>query len=147
MARKTAKVTIDAEGRDKGKVFVITEMPAAQSEEWAGRALFAMLNAGVEIPDNLAEAGLAGIAALGIGALTKVHFDAVKPLLDEMFDCVRIQPNPKDATIVRELVEDDIEEVATRLTLRKAVWGLHVDFSSAASSSTSGQASAAPKRA
>lgn len=140
MARKQATVTITAEGRDKGKVFEITEMPASQSEEWAGRALFAMLNAGVQIPDNIASGGLAGVASLGIDALTKVSFEAAKPLLDQMFSCIKIKPS---ATVTRDLIEDDIEEVATRLRLRKEVWNLHVDFSTAAGSSTSGQASAA----
>lgn len=140
MARKQATVTISKPGRDFGKVFVITEMSAAAGEEWAGRALFAMLNAGVDIPDNIAGAGLAGVASLGLAALTRVSFDAAKPLLDEMFSCVQIQPSP---SVTRALIEDDIEEVATRLQLRKEVWNLHVDFSIAAGSSTSGQASAA----
>jgi hypothetical protein len=125
MARKQANVTIDGNGRDAGKVFVLTELSAAAAETWAGRALFAMLNAGVEIPDNIAQAGLAGIAALGINALTKLPFDAAKPLLDEMFECVKIQPSPN---VVRALVDDDIEEVLTRLTLRREILKLHIDF-------------------
>jgi hypothetical protein len=123
--RKQATVTIDAPDRDHGKVFVLTELSAAAAETWAGRALFAMLNAGVEIPDNIAQAGLAGIAALGINALTKLPFDAAKPLLDEMFECVKIQPSPN---VVRALVDDDIEEVLTRLTLRREILKLHIDF-------------------
>jgi hypothetical protein len=124
--RKTSTVTIDAKGRDKGKVFLLTELPTAESEEWAGRALFALMNAGVEIPDNIAEAGLAGLAAMGIKAITKLPFDAAKPLLDKMMECVQIQPSPG---VVRSLIPDDIEEVATMLSLRKAIWNLHVDFS------------------
>lgn len=129
MARKTATITIDAKGRDKGKSFVLTELPTAESEEWAGRALFALMNAGVEIPDNIAEAGLAGLAAMGIKAITKLPFDAAKPLLDKMMECVQIQPSPG---VVRSLIPDDIEEVATMLTLRKAIWNLHTDFFTAA---------------
>lgn len=144
MARKQATIKIDIQGRDFGKVFIITEMSASQSEEWAGRALFAMLNAGVEIPDNIATAGLAGVASLGISALTKVPFDAAKPLLDEMFTCVAFQPSP---SVSRALIEDDIEEVGTRLRLRKEVFNLHTDFFTAAESSTSGQASASQTRA
>lgn len=144
MARKQATVKIDAKGRDFGKVFLITEMPASQSEEWAGRALFAMLNAGVEIPDSIVGGGLAGVASLGISALTKVSFDAAKPLLDEMFTCVQVQPS---ATVTRALIEDDIEEIGTRLRLRKEVFNLHTDFFTAAESSTSGQASASKTRA
>lgn len=135
MARKNAIVTISAEGRDKGKVFVLTELPAYEAEDWAGRALFALMNAGVEIPDNIAEAGLAGVAALGIKALTKLPFESAKPLLDSMMKCVQIQPSP---SVVRPLVPDDIEEVATLLTLRKQILGLHMDFSMAVARSTSG---------
>ena len=123
--RKTATITIDDAGRDKGKVFVLTEMSAYQSENWAARAIFAMMNAGVDIPDNIAEAGLAGVAALGVKSLTKVSFEAAKPLLDEMLDCVTIQPSPN---VTRALVESDIEEVATLLRLRKEVLALHLDF-------------------
>lgn len=135
MARKQATVTISAEGRDKGKVFVLTELPAYEAEDWAGRALFALMNAGVEIPDNIAEAGLAGVAALGIKALTKLPYDSAKPLLDSMMKCVQIQPSP---SVVRPLVDDDIEEVATLLTLRKEILGLHMDFSMAVAQSISG---------
>jgi hypothetical protein len=125
MARKTATVKIDAKGRDQGKVFVLTELPTADSEEWAGRALFALMNAGVEIPDNIAEAGLAGLAAMGVKAITKLPFDAAKPLLDKMMECVKLQPSP---AVTRDLIPDDIEEVSTMLTLRKAIWNLHTDF-------------------
>jgi hypothetical protein len=125
MARKQANITIDGNGRDAGKVFVLTELSAAAAETWAARAMFAMLNAGVAIPDNIAQAGLAGIAALGVNALSKLSFDAAKPLLDEMFDCVQIQPSPK---VVRALVDDDIEDVSTRLVLRREIFKLHIDF-------------------
>lgn len=131
MARKTALVTIDARGRDKGKTFVLTELPTAESEEWAGRALFALLNAGVDIPDNIAEAGLAGLMAMGIKAITKLPFDAAKPLLDKMMECVQIQPS---AGVVRGLIPDDIEEVSTMFKLRKEVWNLHTDFFTGAES-------------
>ncbi|KAG0735300.1 hypothetical protein G6F65_016843 [Rhizopus arrhizus] len=93
------------------------------------------MNAGVEIPDNIAEAGLAGVAALGIKALTKLSYDSAKPLLDSMMKCVQIQPSP---TVTRALVADDVEEVATLLTLRKEILGLHMDFSMAVAQSTSG---------
>ncbi|KCB33735.1 hypothetical protein ACLQ9R_01465 [Bordetella hinzii] len=135
MARKQKTVTITEDGRDKGKVFILTELSAYEAEEWAGRALFALMNAGVQIPDNIAEAGLAGVATLGMAALTKLPYDSAKPLLDKMMACVEIQPS---ANVTRRLIADDIEEVATLLTLRKHVLGLHMDFSMAAAPSTSG---------
>lgn len=125
MARKVATITIDAKGRDTGKVFVLTELSPVASEKWATRALFAMLNAGVDIPENIAAAGLAGIAAMGIGALTKMPYESAEPLLDDMMQCIQIRPSP---TITRNLIDDDIEEVSTLLTLRKEIFNLHMSF-------------------
>lgn len=132
MPRKTLTVTIDAAGRDAGKRFILTEMPATQAEKWAARALSALARSGADIPDNIAHAGMAGIAVLGMRALSGMSFADAEPLLDEMFGCVAIMPDPSRPTIVRGLVEDDIEEVATRLRLRAEVMALHLGFSSAA---------------
>jgi len=123
--RKTLNLTISQPGRDKGKVFVITELSAMEAETWAGRALFAMINAGVQVPDSITGSGLAGVAALGLSSLSKVSFEAAKPLLDEMLTCVQIKPSAK---ITRELYPDDIEEVSTLLQLRKEVFALHLSF-------------------
>ncbi|MBD9476265.1 hypothetical protein IB268_25350 [Achromobacter sp. ACM01] len=144
MARKQITLTIGAEGRDKGKVFILTELSAYDAEEWAGRALFSLMNAGVEIPDNIAEAGLAGVAAMGMKAIAKLPFESAKPLLDKMMDCVQIQPSPN---VTRELMSGDVEEVATLFTLRKKVLGLHLDFFTAAVPSTSGSKSTTAARA
>lgn len=144
MARKQITLTIGAEGRDKGKVFILTELSAYEAEEWAGRALFSLMNAGVEIPDNIAEAGLAGVAAMGMKAIAKLPFESAKPLLDKMMDCVQIQPSPN---VTRELMSGDVEEVATLFALRKKVLGLHLDFFTAAAPSISGSKSTAAARA
>ncbi|MDR0480005.1 MAG: hypothetical protein LBH31_09455 [Burkholderiaceae bacterium] len=128
MARKTVTYTAD-DGRDQGKVFVLTEMPASQAERWALRAFMALAKGGIELPDNVANMGMAGIAMLGVSALSRTPWPEAQPLLDEMFGCVQIRPNPKSPAVVRELVEDDIEEIATRLKLRMELLKLHVDFS------------------
>lgn len=128
MARKTLTYTVTADGRDKGKTYLITEMGSQQSEEWAARALFTAMNCGVEIPDELLSAGLAGLAALGLKSLSRVPFDMVKPLFDEMMGCVQIIPDRANPEFVRPLIADDIEEVSTRLVLRKATLDLHMDF-------------------
>jgi hypothetical protein len=137
MARKTLTVTIDAPGRDQGKVFTLREMPASQAEKWAARALLALARSGVEIPDNIASAGLAGIAYLGIKAFAGLRFDDAEPLLDEMFRCITFVPDPMRPNIVRGLIEDDIEEVATRIKLRAELFTLHTGFSFPAANSTS----------
>lgn len=131
--RKEKTVVIES-GRDKGKMFLIKELPASQVERWATRALFVMMNCGVEIPDNLLSAGLAGIAAVGIKSLTKVPYEQAEPLFDEMMTCIAIVPDPRQPLVKRgyegvgAMIEDDIEDVTTRLILRKAVFELHMDF-------------------
>lgn len=140
MARKTATVTIDAEGRDLGKVFLLREMPASQAEKWAARAFLAMARSGIDIPDDLAGAGLAGIAAVGLKAIGGLGFAEAEPLMDEMFACIQIIPDPARPAVVRALVESDTEEISTRLRLRKEVFGLHVDFSGLAAHLKSAQA-------
>ena len=121
MARKVATIVIDSEGRDCGKVFQLREMPAMQAERWA--------KSGVEIPENIANAGLAGVAALGLKAFGGLDFADAEPLLIEMMSCVQIIPDPAKPQVVRFLVDDDIEEVATLLKLRAEVFSLHTGFS------------------
>jgi len=124
MARKEATFTAES-GRDKGKSFLITEMAASQAESWAIRVILAVGNAGIEIPDGLASQGMAGLMAVGYMNLLKIPYEAAKPLLEEMMGCVQYAPS---VTVKRPLIEDDIEEVTTRLSIRKAVWNLHMDF-------------------
>ena len=126
--RKTSTLTIDREGRDKGKTFVLTEMSAADAERWALRAFFALMNTGVEIPADIAESGMAGIASMGLQAIGKLPYEAAEPLLADMWDCVQIMPDPSKKSVVRDLIEQDIEEVSTRLEIRKAVFDLHTGF-------------------
>ena len=129
MARKVMTYTVPHEGRDKGKVFVITEMPATQAEKWAARAFFAMAKSDMEIPDDISSTGMAGIAALGVRAFGRMDFHDAEPLLDEMFQCVKFMPDPMKPEVVRGLIEDDIEEVRTRYELRKETIKLHINFS------------------
>lgn len=126
MARKVVSVTIPFEGRDKGKTYVITEMPASKAERWAARGLAALLSAGVDVPDNVMAAGAQAVAHFGLSIFSRMDFDAAQPLLDEMMECVEIQPSPG---VTRRLIEDDIEELVTRIYLRKEVFQLILGFS------------------
>src|ERR1017187_1368756 len=119
--------------RDNGKTFVLREMAADQGERWATRALLALTNAGVEIPDGAAEMGWGGLAAAGLQALSKIHFSDLEPLLDEMWKCVRYEhaPNlPPQAIIEGETSQ--IQEIMTRVPLRKEVLRLQLNFCVAA---------------
>ena len=119
MARKSQTVTIAADNRDRGKVFVLTEMSAVAAERWATRALLALSRSGVEMPDSIADGGMAGMAVVGFKALTALAFEDADLLLAEMMACVQIMPDPSRPSVVRNLlIEDDVEEVSTLLTLR-----------------------------
>ena len=126
--RKEAVITIEANGRDQGKVFHLKEMPASQAERWAMRALLALVRSGVELPDDVASAGMAGVAALGLKAFSGVKFEEIEPLLVEMMECVKAIPDPSKPKMIRDLVETDIEEISTRLRLRAEVFALHTGF-------------------
>lgn len=140
--RKEKYVSIGEEGRDKGKLFYIKEMPAAQAEKWALRAFLALARSGVDIGEEVSRAGMAGIAVAGLKALTQLRFEDAEPLMDEMFDCVRIVRDLKDKNMHFDILEGDIEEVATRLLLRSEVLELHTGFSVAALGSSLTSASA-----
>lgn len=126
MARQELRLTIEDEGRDKGKVFVLTEMPARQAEKWAGRTLLALTQAGAELPDDVLTAGMAGFAMMGVQALAGLKWEGVEPLMDEMLECIQIQPDPAKPDVVRKLFDGDVEEVLTLIRLRKEILNLHV---------------------
>ena len=126
--RKTLTYTVADEGRDNGKVFLLTEMSAAEAEDWALQAFFALMNAGIEIPDDIANMGFAGIAAIGLKALGKVPFFMAEPLLKKIMECVKVIPDPSQQNVIRPLIDSDIEEAITLIKLKKAVFDLHTSF-------------------
>jgi hypothetical protein len=128
MARKEIKYTVDDEGRDKGKLFVITEMWPRQSEAWGMKALLALIKNGVDLPEGFESRGMAGMAELGLRGLVGLKYEDAEPLLAEMMGCVSIIPDPKNTKIVRNLIDEDIEEIMTRVKLRAEVWNLHTGF-------------------
>jgi hypothetical protein len=132
--RKSNIITISSEGRDKGKMYLISEMSVTEIEGWAMRVLLALMKSNVELPDGVMDLGAAGLAEMGLKCLSGLQWDVAKPLLDEMLSCVKIIPNPRNANVSRVLREDqgDIEELPTLLNLRMEVWKLHTGFLQAA---------------
>lgn len=129
--RKIERLTITSEGRDKGKTFILTEMPADQGERWALRALLALTNTGAAVPEEALSAGMAGLAAVGVQALGMLNSTQVQPLLDELWPtCVRIVP-PNEKLMPQEIIpgmNSQIEEVKTRLEIYRALLKLHTGF-------------------
>ena len=140
--RKTSHVTIQEEGRDKGKVFVLTEKSAIEADKWGIRALLALSKSGVPIPPEFMDMGIIGVLAVGVHRLAGASFGDLEPLLDEMLTCIEIMPTPERPDIIRKLLPDDIEEVKTLQTLRMEVFRLHTGFSPPAKAPGSPTASA-----
>lgn len=122
MARKVVTYTVSKDNRDNGKSFEITEMSAVAGHRWASRALFAMLNSGLSMPEELAKQGLAGLAVMGMGAITNIPYAMAEPLLDELMECVKI----KEEKITRATIVSDFEEITTIFDLQKEVLMLHI---------------------
>ncbi len=140
--RRTASVVIDREGRDKGGVFVLTEMPALPATEWFVRAMQLIARSGVDVPPGIFQMGAAGFAVMGMGAvltgLGKAPWFEVKPLLDELLTCVTsYQPPGSVAPLTRwDVIKGQIEEPATILQIHEEVVSLHLGFSLSARLST-----------
>lgn len=131
------------EGRDLGKTYLLTEMSATAGELWAARAFFAMANNGIDIPDSARDSGMAGFASFALQLLGKLPFAEAAPLMAEMFSCVQFVPDPANPDFARSLVENDIEEIKTRLKIRMELLKLHSDFFTAVGTSTSAPSTAA----
>ena len=136
MALKSKQITIE-NGRDKGRVFLITEMSAAHADNWAMRALLALANSGVDLGGLSPQQGMMGMAGVALDALGRLKADDAIPLLNELLDCVQIipeggQPRPLNMDF------NDVEDFTTLWRLRKEVFALHTDFLQHAFGKTTG---------
>jgi hypothetical protein len=138
--RKEKVITIDVVGRDRGKMFRLTEMPADQGEKWAFRALLALSRGGMNLPSGIFDAGMAGLASVvpylvivGLRSLNAAQWNELEPLLDEMMLCIKYQPpSGMPAQDLINGTNGQIEEIRTRVALRQDILELHVDPSLAA---------------
>lgn len=116
-------ITIET-GRDAGKVYKVTEMPASKLEKWAARALLALF-AG-DVPADVVQmargsnaAALVGNVMSGLGSL---RWADVEPLYDELLTCVARVPDPGHPEVVVPLVpanvDAHVQDVTTLWRLR-----------------------------
>lgn len=131
MARKTRPVTIDAAGgRDAGKSFLITEMPAIQGEKWAMSVSLAVAGA-FPLADQVEDQGMGQLAFLGLKAFGLIPKAERDPLLDELMNsCVQFVPNASESRVMLNWASagSQIEEISTILKLRAEAFDIHTDF-------------------
>jgi hypothetical protein len=142
--RKTTRITISEDGRDKGKSFVLTELPADQAERWFIRAMFAISRSNADISPDMIAGGSASFAVWGIPALLQADYSDIEPLLQEMWSCVQYRPLRSDIPLqdISDGINSQIEEVSTRFRLRIAVLQLHMGFFIPEATPTSDQSEA-----
>ncbi len=137
MARREIDYVVSDEGRDKGKVFHITEMSSIRAEKWAMRTMRAMLMAGIPVTPEMMAGGIGSLATMNPLAIMNVDMGEVFALGDELMTCVQIRPDKSHPELLRTPdAEGDIEEIKTRLNLKLAAYHLIVGFSPAAVPST-----------
>lgn len=123
MSRRKAE-WVGVDGRDKGRRYVLEEPAATLSEAMALRVFLAAARSGLEIPDSVKELGIVGLAVYGIELIGKLPYDDALAAADFLMACVKIN----EGALVRDLEEDDVEEVATRLKLKREVLTLITGF-------------------
>ncbi len=127
--RRTRELKIEGDpekNRDAGKTFLITEVDAVQSEEWGLRALMALGTGGITVPQEMADAGLMGVALVSYQAFMGAREDAVLPLWREMLPmCVKQYVS---AEVVHPWHPTLVEEVSTLMKLRQQIMELHTGF-------------------
>ncbi|MFT8675735.1 MAG: hypothetical protein ABF577_13865, partial [Acetobacter sp.] len=72
--------------------------------------------------------GLAGVAAVGLGLFGAMDPARMDDLIDQLMQCVSVQPDPANPAVRRALHDSDIEEIPTVGWLQKEAFALHVDF-------------------
>lgn len=121
--RKVKEVKIE-EGRDAGKVFKITEMPAFQADRWATRALL-----------QIGKSQKGGIMALGsmemseiINSFSELDYDKAEPLLQELLECCAFVKDGTSITLTKDMVDSIVEDWTTLFKLRMEALQLNVGF-------------------
>lgn len=133
MARKSKTVSIEGgpENRDSGKLFFVEEMDAFRAERWASRAFLAIMKAGGDVQGYTAGGGWEQLAKAGFNSLGHIDPEIAQDLWNELMACVKVQPNPGDLNVKRELLASDIEEIQTIIQLKLEAFNIHANFSQA----------------
>lgn len=130
---KTATYSITS-GRDKGKNFLITEMPAIQADEWAHRLIEQAANSGVNLKNvdvlNLDTKSMSGMIEIGaaiFSILGRIPYETSRDMKFELLNrCVKIVPTggqPRQC-----LWEQEIEDFQNFTLLAAEALKVHIGF-------------------
>lgn len=122
---KEKYVTIDAENRDKGRTYLIKEMPALKAERWVRHAAAAINRTDLNIREELQQLGMLGFYLCGFQALAGGEIDKIDVLMDEMLGQIWVV---EDKATRPAVMEGDMWELSTIKTLRVELIELHMGF-------------------
>lgn len=130
---KTKTFTIE-KGRDKGKKFLITEMPAIQADEWAHRLLEQASLSGVDLKNvdvlNLDTKSMAGMIEIGAAIFTvlgRIPYEISRELKFDILDrCVQIVPTGGEARACDW--SQEIKDFENFTILAAQAIGIHINF-------------------
>lgn len=129
---KQVTVVCPHDGADKGKRFVITRMSAVAADRWGRHCMQAAASSGADIAGVAQGGGIAAVAAAGIGIFAAMDPDRMDALIDQLLQCVQMQPDPANPGVLLawDVVSagGQIEEIPTVGWLQKEAFALHVDF-------------------
>lgn len=111
--RKEKEIKIET-GRDAGKVFKITEMPAFQMDRWATRALLVL---GKSQKGGILTIGSMSMEDL-LSSLSGVNYEDAEPLLQELLECCSFVKNGQSIVLKKDLVDGIVEDWTTLFKLR-----------------------------
>lgn len=123
MARKEIEITIE-EGRDAGKTFKITEMPATQANIWMMKMLGILGKAGIQI-SSLNHLDMMEV----INVISAAGYEQAEPLLSELLECASFK---KDGALVslksQNIIDSVIEDWITISRLQMESLRLNLGF-------------------
>ncbi len=138
MARKQITHIVEDEGRDKGKVFHITEMPAWDADTMAQDVFRAMGESKfTELPEDVVRMGCAGLATVGLSVLCSSKPEVSAEMRDRLLGTVEIVITHEGQQQIRKVKSIDFEEVQTIRTLMDKVFNLNFGFLALAAESDS----------
>lgn len=118
---KSVDIIIEA-GRDKGKKFTITEMPAVKMDKWATKALIILGKTGNSF--NLAQIDLESL----LRSLSNADYEGVEPLLEELLSCATFEKDGVSMVMTSSIADGIVEDWTTLFRLRIEALKLNLGF-------------------
>lgn len=153
--RDPLHITIE-DGPDAGKTFRVRQMSAGRTEEWAGRALLAVLSSpggradASQLMDTAKTSQGAALWQALAGGLSSLSWEQVKPLLDMLLGQIDRVPDADKPAVVVPLtpanLDNHIADVRTLLRLRGEALRLSLDFFGVAGGWISGAGAVPPRQ-